>query len=130
MYITIKVYLLGFLINFFWESLHSQLYEKCLSLPLRKYLKRIIEASFADSLTITGLIVFFTYICNVEEPGNSLTALISYAAISLFIAYFYELYALKKELWNYTDRMPTFLGAGITPLLQLAVTGIITFLLL
>ncbi|MBN1169269.1 hypothetical protein JXA63_05255 [Candidatus Woesebacteria bacterium] len=53
--------------------------------------------------------------------------LVFFLIVSLFLAYIWERSSLKKGRWEYSKKMPVMLKVGITPLLQLAFTGLLTF---
>ena len=44
--------------------------------------------------------------------------------------FFDEKISLSLGRWEYASSMPTLLGVGLTPLLELAITGVLTFLCL
>jgi len=51
------------------------------------------------------------------------------AFLGLIIAAFIEIINLNLGRWKYTIMMPTFFGIGISPLIQLALTGIISLII-
>jgi hypothetical protein len=110
-----------------WELLHSTLYETVHGIPLKKYVSLIIIASVKD-----GMWILFLYLISVSLFKNIFIFLNNYQlAFFLFstIAFSFldEKISLKLNRWKYTKNMPKFFGVGITPLLELAITGILTF---
>ena len=50
-----------------------------------------------------------------------------FVIISLLFSFIDEKVSVKMERWEYAKNMPTILGVGITPLLEVAVTGALAF---
>jgi len=48
--------------------------------------------------------------------------------LGLIIAIFIEMINLNLGRWEYTMAMPTLFGIGIIPLIQLALTGVISLI--
>jgi len=122
-YLMIKIFFVGFFINLLYELLHSLLYKTCLEAPLKKYVYLMLKASAFDGLAI-AIIYFFTF--SVFTSYQLLIFIIA----SLVFAYIWEIYSLKKRKWEYANSMPKILGVGVTPLVQLAVTGLLSLYIL
>ncbi len=128
--LLIKLFVAAFFINLLYELLHSILYKTCLEAPLKKYIYLIIKAAVFDGLVIS-LIYFITYlIFNGQNIFDNYYQLIVFLFSSLIFAYIWEIYSLKKGKWEYSDKMPIILGAGITPALQLTLTGFLSLYLI
>jgi len=82
-------------------------------------------ASF-DGFWIT-FAYFVTYLIfqNINIFNNYLQ-LSLFIIVSILFAYTWEIYALKDKKWEYTDKMPLIFGVGLTPLIQLALTGFLS----
>jgi hypothetical protein len=127
--ILIFLFLFSFILNFVWESFHAvYLYEKH-DLEASTYIPMILYVSMVDSLIIEALYliscillrklfwirefnpfqVLLFFICGLLTAG-----IIEYRAVYLI------------HRWSYNPRMPTLLGIGISPLLQLGLTGLIS----
>lgn len=109
---TLAIFIVALGINFLYELFHSQLYTTCLKAPLPKYAYLLCKGAIFDAFVITGLYLVFG------------AHLISFILACLTVAYLWEWYSLKVKKWEYAPTMPIVLGVGITPLLQLALTGI------
>lgn len=118
--ILIKIFFVGFFINLLYELLHSLLYKTCLEAPLKKYIFLILKAAIFDGATI--VIIYFVAYKIFFKPYQ----LIAFSIISLTFAYIWEIRSLKKKKWKYSDKMPLILGIGITPFVQLALTGLLS----
>jgi hypothetical protein len=126
--IVLQVFLISFLINLLWEVIHSQLYTTCLKAPLKKYIPLIIGASLKDGWWISLLFGITVILFRNINILSNLPQLIFFVVLSLAFSFYVEKTALKKKRWEYAKQMPTIFGVGITPLLEIAITGIVAFL--
>ena len=133
LYIIISVFIFAYLLNFLWESYHSiYLYTCCKEMNSVSHIKLITYVSFIDSLIILGIYlaisVFwrdYSWIYKIKKEqiytfiilGLIVALIIEYKAVYLF------------HQWSYSDLMPTIFGIGLSPLIQLSITGIIDILL-
>ncbi|MCX6711531.1 MAG: hypothetical protein NT139_00640, partial [Candidatus Woesearchaeota archaeon] len=92
----------------------------------------LILASFTDMIIIAFIFLIVSLknknIRWIEKPNT-----IDYVIIiilSLIISAFIELVALSTGRWDYTKLMPTVFGIGLSPLIQLAVTSIISLIII
>ena len=111
-------------LNIIWEFLHYQLYIDLSGIPSTIHL---LMASGADILIILCVFLINSYInkslswiYNPKAKDYLITII-----ICLIVAIFIELRALSIGRWAYTSSMPTILGIGLSPLLQLALTSIL-----
>jgi len=121
----ILVFLFSFFLNFFWEVLHAPLFT-CLECGTNKHIFMIISATFIDSLIVTVVYLiglqFFKNWFNLDYLHIG-----SVIFVTVVIAFCIELRAVELGKWSYTSSMPLLFGIGLTPLLQLAITSLITF---
>ena len=126
---------LSYAVNLIWEVSHSVLYDWN-TLPLYNevyfYITKILFATFGDLIALT--VIFLIISLNnkglnwVKTPSQldySLTVI-----MGLLIAIFIELRAANLGKWHYSSAMPTIFGIGLTPLVQLAITGLIVLWLI
>ena len=111
------VFVVSFFLNFLWEVWHSQLYTTCLSMRLPAYIRLITWQSVKDAMWIT-LAYFLAPNMYVFVGGL------------LIFAFLVEWHAVRTKRWQYATTMPTVFGVGLTPLLELAVTGLATLSIL
>src|SRR3989344_8650244 len=111
-------------LNIIWEFLHYQLYIDLSGIPSTVHL---LMASGADILIILCVFLMNSYInkslswiYNPKAKDYLITII-----ICIIVAIFIELRALSIGRWAYTSSMPTILGIGLSPLLQLALTSIL-----
>ena len=124
--------ILGFIVltlNTAWEFSHYFLYVD--SSGISKY-PHLIIASFADMAIIMGIFTTvslkkknFSWARNAKKSDYLLTVF-----SGLTIAAFIEYINLNLGRWAYTSAMPTIFGIGISPLIQLALTGTVSLVIL
>lgn len=131
-----KFFAVSYLLNFFWESWHAYyLYwgyagVSFADYSISGYLKLMSKVSLVDAgiLTIIFLIGFFVWrdlgwLCPL---GLKLNRWAYFLTATIGIAAFIEIkgvYILKE--WSYLETMPTIFGLGLSPLVQLATTGLL-----
>lgn len=123
--IVIKLFLISFFINLLYEMLHSLLYKTCYEAKLRKYVYLMIKGAIFDGFWISFiyLITYFTF-KNINI-FNNYHQLSLFLVICLIFAYIWEINAIRNKRWEYTDKMPLILKVGLTPLIQLSITGLL-----
>lgn len=98
-------------------------------MKLRQYVPLIITMSGKDGIWITLFYALTVLVFkNIYIFGNHLQ-LTAFIVLGLLFSFVDEKISLKLKRWQYAPSMPTLFGVGLTPLLEIAVTGIITFLL-
>jgi len=126
------VFVSAFLLNFVWESVHAVLfYAEHASYVASFFTRMVLYASSIDALLILGIFcagcLFFKGDCWLEHyRGKELLFTI---LLGFGIATIIEVKALFFEQWSYTALMPTIFGIGLSPLVQLAVTGALSIVI-
>ncbi len=117
------------ILSFIWEFSHSKLYNDLTGISPNIHL---ITASFSDVFWIFLIFIPISLINKSLEwiinPGGKEYILIIF--FGLIIAILIEIINLNLGRWAYKDLMPTLFGIGISPLLQLATTGVLSLLIL
>ena len=119
----------SFLLNFIWESIHAvYLYEGHSSFAAEMYVSMVIYASSVDASLILAIYlivaIFFQNVLWLRKISRSHLVLFSVSGI--IIAAFIEYRAVFIfDKWAYSELMPTIFGIGLSPLIQLAVTGML-----
>ena len=130
--ISILILLFSYLFNFVWESFHSVLLYEGHNLEVIRYIFMINYASITDSFLILGVYAIIAllwkdllWIKKMNKKQIYITII-----IGLIIAAFIEYRAVfLMHRWSYNAFMPTILGIGLSPLIQLSITGILAFFL-
>lgn len=123
-----QIFLISFLFNLVWEVIHSQLYITCLESSLKRYIPLIIGASLKDGFWITSFFLFSAYIFGNVNILTNIYQLICFTFFSLVFSFIDERISLKMKRWEYSRKMPTIFRVGVTPLFEVAITGILTFM--
>jgi len=119
---------IAFSLNFIWELSHYFLYIDLSGIP--KYY-HLASASFTDMLII--LVIFAVISLKngdsrwVVHPSKADYLFVAFTGIA--VAILIELVNLKLGRWEYTSAMPTIFGIGLTPLIQLALTGLVSLII-
>lgn len=127
--------LIAFLLNFVWESWHAvYLYHSGFGFdfvsstgPLRGFVRLMTYVSLMDALLLTvillgGAVLWRTQAWFVRMDSGKYAYFI---VVALFVAAVIEYKAVFLfHQWSYSELMPTLFGVGLSPLLQLAVTGL------
>ncbi|MDO8508145.1 MAG: hypothetical protein Q7S27_00505 [Nanoarchaeota archaeon] len=128
----ITLFLISFGLNFIWESYHSVLfYNCCENMNSPTYLRLISHVSIIDA----GMILLAYFLVGLKSGliwirDKKIGNYIGFSVIALILAIWIEyrgVYLLEK--WSYNEWMPVIFGLGLSPLIQLIVTGICGLLL-
>lgn len=115
----------GVALNLIWEVAHHQLYETCRRQTWRENVPLLITMSLKDGAFI---VLFFLITAGLFHTTNILAVPLATAlflGLALSFSYLDEKISLRRKRWEYANTMPTIGGVGVTPLLELAVTGLI-----
>jgi len=116
------------ILNIIWEFSHYSLYVDLSGIPAYPHL---ILASFTDMFIILGIVIIVSVI-NKELKWIEKTSLKNYffvIVLGLVIAVIIEEINLNLGRWQYTSSMPVIFGIGLSPLVQIAVTGVLSIIL-
>lgn len=118
----IILFSVAFFINLTYEVLHSWLYTTCRMASWRRYAFLIGKGALFDaSVVVLGYLAMRLVLRT--ENFFTVSAIGIYLALNLMIAYGWEVYSLRQGKWQYSSDMPLVFGVGVTPLVQLALTG-------
>ncbi len=115
----IALVIVGFAINVAWELGQAGLYAG--RPPWWVYL----EAAVTDGLIIAVAALFAVLIAALWRRAFWPAFLVALLATAAFI----ELRALDQGRWSYAESMPTVFTMGLSPLVQLALTGTLAVLI-
>jgi hypothetical protein len=118
------IFLLAFILNIFWENIHSFLYISYKGGQITQFI--LIRASLFDAVLITLILIPFLYLSKLK--GRMWLIFI----IGTIIAIFNEWYGLSTNRWLYNSYMPIvpIIKVGLTPTLQLGILGYISYIIL
>ena len=127
--ILVFTFVFAFTFNFLWESFHAVYLYQNHNIEASLYIPMLVYVSTIDSSLILGLYMFtgivWRKILWIKEialyqwllftaSGILLAGLIEYRAVYL------------SHRWAYMPYMPTLFGLGLSPLVQLSLTGLIS----
>jgi len=95
---------------------------------MKRYSLLITGASLKDGLWIT---IFYTLTYLIFDNTEILTnkpQLILFLILCLVFSFIDEKVSIGLKRWEYSKHMPKILGVGLTPLVELAITGVLTFI--
>lgn len=123
--------ILGFIIfalSVIWEFAHHFLYVDLSGIP--KY-PHLLIAAFFDVVFIIGIFSLIALKNKnfdwIFSPGRN--DYLAVVFLSFVVAIFIEIINLNLGRWMYTPAMPTILGVGISPLVQLALTALFSLII-
>lgn len=121
----ILVVLVAFALNMGWEYLQLPLYgdEQRSAVDLPTWI--LYRAGVNDALLITATLAVGLVVRRRSTLAFWLFVVLALAAIASFI----EIRAMLTDRWSYRAAMPTIGSVGLSPLLQLPLTGAATALL-
>ena len=125
--IFVGIILFSFVLNFLWESLHGYSLYTDHVIYSDKYVRMMVYMSFMDAVTILGMYLFFAFIYkNILWLNEvNLRRFIIFFILGLFVGVFAEYRAVYvAHEWHYNNQMPVIFGIGLSPLVQLSVTGV------
>jgi hypothetical protein len=128
---AILLFVIGFFLNFFWESVHAIfLYEGISDYSAGSFVRLISYASLIDAICIAFIFLAGCFIFRKVwmKPYDKKQILFT-AVIGIIIAVVIEERALISHRWSYTALMPTIFGIGVSPLVQLAITGVLSIII-
>lgn len=117
----------SFLLNFLWEALHAVYLYQRHDLDALNYVPMMLHVSSVDGLIVLGLYLFVSICWRdlfwIERSGRA--PVITFAIAGLAVAAAIEVRAVfYYHKWIYKAAMPTLFGIGLSPLIQLSVTGL------
>jgi len=126
---------LAFFGNFLWETLHgAYLYRRCFGVVVSKLSPRpfallVLEAAVLDMLILTliiliGRAIFVDYNWFLSMNKKRWGYLVGATVITALLIEVGAVYLLAE--WSYSQLMPTLFGVGVSPLLQLLITALMS----
>ncbi|MEN7982461.1 MAG: hypothetical protein ABFQ65_03355 [Nanoarchaeota archaeon] len=118
----IPLALVVLILNLFWEFCHYKLYFDLTGIPSTLHL---ILASFVD-VGLVFIIFLLVSLKNKKSDWIEHAKEKDYFFVILFgliLAFIWEFINLQLGRWTYRFAMPLFFNIGLSPLLQLAITG-------
>lgn len=121
------LFAVALVLNLVWENVQMTLYQSYGS--FWQHFPVCARASLWDAGYITALYLGIAFLNNdffwirQRQAKNYLLII----GVSLLVAWWIELDALRDGRWAYGERMPLVSGVGLTPLLQLPILSLLSY---
>lgn len=119
----------SFLFNFLWEAFHAVYLYQRHDLEATVYIPMVFYVSTMDALIILSLYIGISLMWwnFFWLKVFSKLQIILFCIIGILVAALIEYFSVfYYHRWSYKPDMPTIFGLGISPLLQLSVTGFLS----
>lgn len=124
--VFLLIFISSYMVNFIWESLHGVFLYEDHDFNAMKYVPMVSYVSLIDGLLILGIYLFVAAVWRdvawLQEMNVKQICTVLIAGLLLAAAIEYRKVFMTKA-WSYNRLMPTFFGLGLSPLLQLSMTG-------
>jgi len=124
------IFVLSFLLNYIWESVHEAFLYKKHSFSAEKYTLMMLRVSTVDAIIIPGIYLgvaaLWKDILWIKKMTGAQVCVSGLAGLVIAATIEYR-YALVAKEWSYTPLMPTVFGIGVSPLIQLSISGLSAF---
>ena len=128
--VFLLIFISSYMVNFIWESLHGVFLYADHDFNAMKYVPMVSYVSLIDGFLILGIYLFVAAIWRdmawIKKMNKMQICTVLIAGLLLAAAIEYRKVIVTKA-WSYNRHMPTFLGIGLSPLLQLSMTGLWAF---
>lgn len=117
----------AFMLNLIWENVQAPWYEPYVSFA--QHFSLCAKATIWDAGYITVLYLGIAWL-NRDFFWIRRRRAINYALVvivSLAMAWWIEIDALRDGRWSYGEDMPVIFGAGLSPLVQLPLLALLTY---
>ena len=121
-------FVFSYLLNFVWESIHSVWLYGGHNFSADQYVRMVCYVSAVDALLVLGIFFFIAlawrnaFWIKRMNSMHVLVVLLTGILVSGIVEY-RAVYVLKE--WRYGPNMPIILGIGLSPLVQISMTGLL-----
>jgi hypothetical protein len=125
-----SVFAFAFLLNYVWEAYHAVYLYEAHDFNAEKYVRMLTYVSAVDGTLIVGIHLVISVLWRnmlwLQKMNRMQVWTVVVAALAIAAAIEYrKVFVLKA--WSYTPLMPVVFGIGVSPLLQLSLTGLLSF---
>lgn len=121
------IFLIAASLNYVWDNLHCRLYYTCRVLSFFPRQKLLLGMGAKDGIYITFCYGASAMVFSNVNILSSAWQLSLFIVATLAMAFMFERVAIATGRWQYEESMPLFFGAGVSPFVKIATTGVITF---
>jgi hypothetical protein len=124
------IFIVSYLLNFVWESLHGVFLYKGHNFDAKRYVRMVVYTSAVDGSLIVGIYLFTAFLWKdilwlQKTRRKEVYTVLILGLVTAALIEFRKVLILRT--WSYNNLMPTVFGIGLSPLLQLSITGLLTF---
>ena len=128
--VLIWIFIFSYMVNFIWESLHAVFLYEGHDFNAMKYVLMVSYVSIIDGFLVLGIYLFVAALWRdltwIREMNKKRIFTVLVAGLLLAAAIEYSKVFVTRT-WSYNRLMPTIFGLGLSPLLQLGMTGLWAF---
>jgi len=128
--VFLMIFISAFMVNFIWESFHAVYLYEAHDFNAKKYVAMVGYVSLIDGFLILGIYLLVAAVWRdaawIREMNGKQIYTVLLAGFLLAAAIEYQKVFVTRA-WSYNRLMPTFFGLGLSPLLQLSMTGLWAF---
>ena len=119
----VTLFSIAFILNLVWENAHAFLYGAYQGGAITEFI--LLRATLADAVMITAISAPFLFFPLIKKYSWLIVVIATSVAVCI------EWYALATNRWAYNQYMPIIpgLGVGLTPTVQLALLGYLSYLI-
>ncbi len=119
------MYTAAFLFNFCWESWHGLFYQAHQGLPASSYVPMMVQMALLDAAAVVAMYLFTALLSRRIDWLPDARSIALFCLAGVLPASVVEYVAVVRlHAWAYLSTMPTLFGVGLSPLLQLPLTGL------
>jgi len=125
-----------YILNFIWEMLHFHLYSSqtlgmhnLFFITITSRVGLALYTSFIDTFWIFAVFILIALIDKEVKWKINVVNSVLFSILLIAIAMIMERIGLARGLWVYSSYMPVIFRIGLSPLVQLIVTGWISLLI-
>ncbi len=128
--VIVSIFICSYMVNFIWESFHAVFLYEGHDFNAMKYVLMVSYVSAIDGFLILGIYLLIAALWRdvawIREINGKQICAVLLAGLLLAAAIEYRKVFVTRT-WSYNRLMPTFFGLGLSPLLQLSMTGLWAF---
>lgn len=122
-----EIFSVGVALNVLWEFSHCWLYETCRRQSWRQNAPQLLTMALKDGFLIVLFYIVVALLFGVVDILQSPAATGVFVLLAAGFSFVDETISVRHGRWEYAAAMPMVFGVGLTPLLEIAATGVLTF---
>jgi hypothetical protein len=128
--VFVLIFVCAYMVNYVWESSHAVFLYEDHDFNAMRYVPMVAYVSLIDGFLVLGIYLFVATLWKdmawIQEMNGRKICTVLIAGLLLAAAIEYRKVFVTRS-WSYNQLMPTIFGLGLSPLLQLSMTGLWAF---